>query len=321
MRPAVLYLAIALQLPAQHTLVSTLDQRMRGAALHRGTMYTWGTKALRWNLSNGKQHTLASAAHGGFGEGGCIDTRGMLYLQDGIETGPLVSIAPNGVTTELDRRVEMHDCIAAELLGRRGVLITDHYGQVRFYEGPGVYQEVYSFYTPSRQAGLRISDVDGDGLPDIFAGNYWIRSPKLYDLPWQLFAINTRHETPDSATLTLALRGRELYAAQGHMSEGLVLRYSPGTDPKQLWTEKTLATLRYPHALASAQNEIVVGENNGPGSRLFITVSGDHLIQIGTTDGIHSAFVTGNRILTVGARTVTWWDIPRIQRQRNQLRK
>ena len=38
---------------------------------------------------------------------------------------------------------------------------------------------VYSFYTPSRQAGLLLADVDGDGLTDIFAGNYWIRSPNV----------------------------------------------------------------------------------------------------------------------------------------------
>ena len=313
MRLTAVILAGALQLLAQRPLTTITHDYLRGAALHGGDLYVWGRKLACWNLSQGIPRIVAQARHGSFGEGGCVDPDGNVYLQDGPENGPLIWVPPQGkgMRTELDARVEMHDCIATVLLGHRGVLLTDHYGQVRFYEGPRVYQEVYSFYTPSRQAGLLMADVDGDGLADIFAGNYWIRSPREFQLPWRLFAINTRHETPDSATMTLALRGKDLIAAQGHMEEGSVFRYTAGPDPTQLWTERVLASgLRFPHALASGEAGIVVGENSGSGSRLLLFRDGKEPELLGTTDGIHSAFIVNGRILTVGSGEILWWDLP-----------
>ena len=312
MRRFVLFFTTAMLAFGQRAVTTSRDHSIRGAALDHENVFTWGECLLRWDVSKNTQQLIAASAHGGFGEGGCIDPQGTFYLQDGIESGPLIAISPKGRRTEWDRKVEMHDCIATQLLGHRGVLITDHYGQVRFYEGPSVYQELYSFYTPSRQAGLLLADVDQDGLPDIFAGNYWIRSPKEFDLPWRLFAVNTRRETPDSATMRLVLFGRELIAAQGHMAEGLLLRYTPTADPTQLWTEQVIASgLHYPHALASGGIGIVVGENNGPGSRLWIARDRVHLNQIGITNGAHTAFVIGGRILTVGAAGLSWWDVQR----------
>ena len=75
-------------------------------------------------------------------------------------------------------------------------------------------QDLYSFYTPSREGGLGIADIDGDGLPDILCGNDWIRSPRTFDLHWRLFAINTWNELENSAMLRLANRNGILVAGR-----------------------------------------------------------------------------------------------------------
>jgi hypothetical protein len=246
-----------------------------------------------------------AAAHSEFGEGGCVD-RDTVVLQDGKPLGELVRIRiADGSRTVVDHAVEMHDCLATDLFGRHGVLVVQRYAQVRFYYEGGV-QEVYSFYTASKQGGLFMADVNGDGRPDILCGNYWIRSPETFDLPWRLFAINTRHGAPEAANFRLAWLGADLVATQGHLAEGAVCRYSPPTDRTQQWTETHIADLRYPHAVVSTPAGVIIGENAGPGSRVFLlTVKGD-LQQIGTTEGVHTAFAVGDRIALVGAGGITW---------------
>jgi hypothetical protein len=314
---AVLVPTLAVLALAQQNFAVANNDTIRGAALRPARLYTWGRTLTVWNLRpSAAPHILAASAHGGFGEGGCVDSSGKVYLQDGPQYGPLVAISPDGRRETWDPNIEMHDCTFTRLLGHNGLLITAYYGQIRFYEGPGIYTEIYSFYTPSRQAGLVLTDIDGDGRTDIVSGNYWIRSPAGFELPWRLFAINLRHEEPDSATMRIVSFQGALFETQAHAARGSLFRYTRPADPTQRWTEQAVAAgLHYPHALASSAAGLVLGENRGPGSRLFFSRDGTRLQQIGTTDGVHSAFFAGNRILTVGAQAIQWWPVPAQRRK------
>ncbi|MGH9630828.1 MAG: hypothetical protein ACRD7E_21145, partial [Bryobacteraceae bacterium] len=161
---------------------------VRGVALSadQKTLYTWGGSLQLWSLPGLKPRKLAE---GYFSEGGClvdVDQDGMedLILQEGPGLGRLVwRKAPEWEPVVIDTGVKMHDCIAATLFGRQGFLMIHRHMQVRFYEPDKAgkhwaRREIYSFYTPSQQAGLLLSDINKDGLNDIVAGNYWIRSPE-----------------------------------------------------------------------------------------------------------------------------------------------
>jgi len=213
----------------------------------------------------------------------CAGPSGIL-TQEGIPLGELILTAPDGSRTVLDHGVQMHDCAAVTLFGRSGFLVVHRFAQVRFYYTGGM-QEIYSFYTASRQGGLLIEDIDRDGRPDIVCGNYWIRSPEHFDLPWRLFAINTRHATPDSANFRLAWLGRDLIAAQGHMSPGAVYRYTRGSDPTQQWKEQKLTELRYPHTVRQTAEGVVVEENAGPDSMRVLIIRDGSVRELGGDAG------------------------------------
>jgi hypothetical protein len=201
----------------------------------------------------------------------------------------------------------MHDCLASEIDGLSGVLVLNDFAQIRFYErrdGAWAYREIYTIYTPSRQGGLSIAPFG------LVAGNYWFRRPESGGLAWREYAINAWTETEDSASLRFAWLGADLVAAQGHMAEARLARFSPPADITQLWNEERLAEelrLRYPHAVASdGESLLVVGENAGRGSRLFVFRGRARPELIATTGGTHSAFIVEGGALTVGANAVEW---------------
>jgi hypothetical protein len=287
----------------EHVLQNLHHEAVRGYALHERTLVTWGDRLLWRGLPKGNIQVVRGAGRA-FDEGGCLldvdgDGRLDIVVNEGSPDPALVWYrAPKsgGTWTRhvIDTGVDAPDMLPATLLGHRGVLLIHKRAQVRFYEIPPdptarwPSQDLYSFYSPSHQGGLRIADIDGDGRADILAGMYWIRSPESFELPWHLFAIMVWNQTPESAMLRLAYgplgAQPELLAAERATQPARLARFERRADPRQLWIEhpiEGLADLSDVNTLETAdfngdgRPDILLAERSGKGRLLILYNEGE----------------------------------------------
>lgn len=210
----------------------------------------------------------------------------------------------DGRVTRLDTSAAVVDMAEMELLGRRGLLVIHRGMQLRFYEQPEEksdrwpYSEIYSFYTASEQGGLIQHDVDEDGTPDLICGNYWVQSPREFELPWQLFAINLFHEHPFAASARLAwVKGRLLWL-ESKRPNARAVWFTPRTNPREQWIAEPLGIdLHYPRAVLIKNDVVWIGENHGDQSRL-IEWPASKVIHRGTS--LHTLISDGKEVIGIG---------------------
>ena len=282
----------------EYILQNLSNESITGYVLDGRTLVTWGDRLLWRSLPKGIYRVVGGRGRA-FTEGGClldIDGDGRVDIVVN-ESGPEAALvwfrAPGQGTLwvrhVIDTGIDAPDILPATMFGHRGILLIHKRIQVRFYEIPTdptarwLPQDLYSFYSPSHQGGLRMADIDGDGRPDILAGNYWIRSPESFELPWRLYAIEPWNEMLQSAMLRIIyapLFGAvpELLIAQREMQPARLARFEKPADPRQLWTEHRIdgvPDLAQPNSLEVAdfdgdgRPDILVAEQAGA-ARLMV---------------------------------------------------
>jgi hypothetical protein len=246
-------------------------EEIRGAALlerPKPRIVTWGERLLEWDLTGAAPRVLLGG--GNSGPGGCaadVDGDGLddLLIQEKPGVGRLLWLrAPDWGARTVEEETDFQDCLPFTLAGRRGVLLPHLHAQLRFYVFPEFrVKELYSIYTASEQGGLLAHDVDGDGLQDVFVGNYWMRNPGKLDVAWRLFAVNAFYDTPAAARAALAMSGKTLYWAETSAKEARIVAFTPPADVQQLWVERRLAPLAEPRAVLATKEGVFIGHAGG----------------------------------------------------------
>jgi len=326
---------------SRHAIAHLHNEAISGYALQERTLVTWGARLLWRGLPHGDYRVIRGRGRA-LDEGGCLldvdgDGRLDIVVNEGPPERDLVWYgAPPGhgqwVRHVIDTGVDAPDMLATTLLGHRGVLLIHKGGQVRFYEIPAdptarwPAQDVYSFYSPSKQGGLRMADIDGDGRPDILAGMYWIRSPESFELPWRLFAIVLWNETPESAMLRLDYGPLGLVAAERAMHPARLARFEKPADPRQLWIEHPITavpdlsdvnSLEVADFDGDGEPDILLAEKSGAGRLVVLrNAGGGQFEPVVIAQGHPIRFaravdINGDGrmdILTISEDVIEWWE-------------
>jgi hypothetical protein len=271
------------------------------------TLFAWGEDVYRIDLRSGKRERIAE---GRFAEGGCVVDSGLiLNAVDGAQRELIWIRLLDRKRFVVDTGVDTRDVIPADLLGHHGVVLIHKRQQVRFYSVPPVMKdgwpetELYTIYTPSTEGGLAIADIDGDGLPDLLCGNYWMKSPTSFELPWREFAIDTWNEEENSAMLSLSWSDPVRVAAQRDMRPARAAWFERAADPKQLWTAHDLGPFNGVAGVQFINKDLIVLERAPSGRVLRFRrhrdgfAPGQELIR--TNTGIGIAGLPGNRVLVL----------------------
>lgn len=231
---------------------------IRGAAPLQEGILTWGDRLELWPWTGAAARLIRDRVN--FQQAGSA-AGGSVFLLEG--SGRLVRLAwPRLTTTVIEPATACQEVLWTEMAGRSGLLYVHLHSQLRFWDGSEA-QELYSIYTPSRQGGLQVVDIDEDGRSEILCGNYWLKDTGSSNRAWRLFAINTFFERETSALARIAY----LKEPRGLMwaSEERIVWHEPRSDLRQLWRSEPVECpgAGKPAAMLAHRGMIWLGHSRG----------------------------------------------------------